>query len=100
MSPKSDDFEPLVVPPKIAAAMLSVSLFTINAMMKRGELVSYLDGRSRRITVASIKQHVARHLAHADADRPGQKVAGKHLLARRWRPVKTAPTTRTKLIED
>jgi excisionase family DNA binding protein len=47
--------------------MLRVSLSHIYGLMRRGELQSYLDGRSRRITVASINAYVARQLAIADA---------------------------------
>jgi hypothetical protein len=32
-------------------------------LINSGELESYLDGRARRITVASIKAHIARKLA-------------------------------------
>src|SRR5262245_58243845 len=54
---------PLAVPPREAARLLSVSLTRLYELMRAGELVSYRDGRARRITTASIHQRMARQIA-------------------------------------
>lgn len=53
---------PLVVKPKRAARMLDVGLTRLYELMSAGELESYRDGASRKITVASIQAYVARKL--------------------------------------
>jgi hypothetical protein len=58
--------EPLVVRPAKARAMLGgCSASELNDKIKSGELESYLDGRRRLITVASIKADIARKVAAA-----------------------------------
>jgi hypothetical protein len=59
--------EPIVVRPKTACIMLSVGHTVLFGMLKAGMLESYMDGGSRLITVASIKAHIARKLAEAQA---------------------------------
>jgi excisionase family DNA binding protein len=54
--------EPLVVKPKVAWKMLSCSNTHGYELLEAGELESYKDGRSRKITIASIKAHIARRL--------------------------------------
>jgi len=56
---------PLAVPPQEASRLLSSRLYEL---MRTGELVSYRDGRARRITMASIHEHMARQLAADSAD--------------------------------
>ncbi len=63
------DVEPLVVKPKVAWRMLGCGNTRGYELLAAGELESYLDGRSRRITVASIKAYIERRLA---ATRGGQ----------------------------
>jgi excisionase family DNA binding protein len=58
---------PLAVPPREAAAMLSICVTRVYRLLRRGELRSYSDGRARRITVKSIEDYVARRLAAADS---------------------------------
>jgi hypothetical protein len=58
----SDD-ERLVVSPRRARYMLDCGNTRLYELLKNNELESYLDGRSRRITVASIHRHIARRLA-------------------------------------
>ena len=55
--------EPLVVKPKVAWKMLACSNTRGYKLLAAGELESFKDGRSRKITVASIKALVARRLA-------------------------------------
>ncbi len=45
-----------------AAAALNCSREGVYGLMKSGALESYLDGRSRKIVVASIDAHVARQI--------------------------------------
>jgi excisionase family DNA binding protein len=58
-----DDLDPLVVKPKVAWKMLACSNTKGYELLAAGELESYREGRSRKITVASIKALVARRLA-------------------------------------
>jgi excisionase family DNA binding protein len=57
---------PLAVPPREAARLLSVSLSKIYTLMRTGQLDSFMDGGSRRITMSSIYAHIERGLASAD----------------------------------
>jgi excisionase family DNA binding protein len=57
---------PLAVPPLEAGRLLSFSLTKVYELMRTGELASFMDGRSRRVTVESIHHYVARQLARAD----------------------------------
>jgi hypothetical protein len=55
--------EPIVVRPRIARAMLGgIGTEHLWQLINSGDLESYLDGRARRITVASIRAHIARQL--------------------------------------
>jgi hypothetical protein len=54
--------EPLLVSPRDAWRMLGCGNTHGYALLKAGELQSFLDGRSRKITVASIHGYVARKL--------------------------------------
>jgi hypothetical protein len=60
----SDD-ERLVVSPRRAWHMLGCGNTHGYALIKAGELETYLDGKSRKITVASIHALIARRLAAA-----------------------------------
>jgi len=53
----------LIVKPSTAWRMLSVSNTRGYQLLAKGELESFRDGRSRKITVASIHRYIARHLA-------------------------------------
>jgi hypothetical protein len=59
----SGEAEPLVVKPKAAWKMLACSNTRGYELLSAGELESFLDGRSRKITVASIHRFIARRLA-------------------------------------
>ena len=57
------DFEPLVVKPKVAWKMLACSNTRGYELLAAGQLDSFLDGRSRKITVASIHRFIAQRVA-------------------------------------
>ena len=59
--------EPLVVSPRRARQMLDLGNTRFYQVLP--ELDSYLDGRSRKITVASIKSYIARRVAASNAGR-------------------------------
>jgi hypothetical protein len=54
---------PMVVKPRGAGQLLSCSLKRVYELINAGELESFLDGGSRKITTASIAAYVARRLA-------------------------------------
>jgi hypothetical protein len=60
------DLGPLVVKPKVAWKMLACSNTRGYELLAVGELESFLDGRSRKITVESIHRYIARRLAPTD----------------------------------
>lgn len=60
------DVEPLVVNPKTAWRMLACGNTRGYELIAAGELESYKDGRSRKITVASIKRYIERQLAASE----------------------------------
>jgi hypothetical protein len=60
---EADDLAPLVVSPKVAWKMLACGNTRGYELLAAGELESYKDGRSRKITVASIRALVARRIA-------------------------------------
>jgi excisionase family DNA binding protein len=53
------------VRPAQACAMLSIGLTRCYELMNAGELESFKDGKSRKITVVSIKAYIERHLSAA-----------------------------------
>jgi hypothetical protein len=59
------DYERLVVSPRRAMHMLDCGNTRLYELIKSKELDSYLDGRARKITVASIRALVERRLALA-----------------------------------
>ena len=54
--------EPLAVSPKTAFDMLGVGVTKGYELLNEGELDSFTIGRSRKVTVASIKSLIARRL--------------------------------------
>lgn len=64
---------PLAVPPLEAARLLSLGMTKIYRLMRTGELISYRDGRARRITMESIHEHMARRLADDNAPSSRQR---------------------------
>jgi hypothetical protein len=57
-----DDSIALVVKPKVAWKMLGCGNTRGYELLAAGELDSFLDGRSRKITVDSIRRYIARRL--------------------------------------
>jgi excisionase family DNA binding protein len=56
------DDEPLVVSPRRARRMLDCGNTRLYELIAARELESFKDGRSRKITVTSIKAYIARRL--------------------------------------
>ena len=54
--------EPLVVKPRVAWRLLDCSNTRGYELLRAKELDSYLDGRSRKITMESIHRYIKRHL--------------------------------------
>jgi len=54
---------PLIVKPRDARRMLSCSQKKLYELLRDGQLESFKDGWSRKITVSSIEQYIARGLA-------------------------------------
>jgi hypothetical protein len=77
------DDERLVVSPRRARHMLDCGNTRLYELLKNKELDSYLDGRSRKITVDSIRRYIAQQLAAVGAAcatpeprrQPGKSVA-------------------------
>jgi hypothetical protein len=57
------DTAPLVVKPREARCMLACGNTRLYELLAAKELESFLDGRSRKITVESIRRYIARRLA-------------------------------------
>src|SRR5271169_6625081 len=76
---------PLVVKPRAAWKMLACGNTRGYALLNAGELESFLDGRSRKITVESIHRFIARKLAAEGATDATTQSA---LPRRRGRPRK------------
>jgi hypothetical protein len=70
--PDPVDLEPLVVKPKVAWRMLGCGNTRGYQLIAARELETYKDGRSRKITVASIKAFVARQVAAASSGERGK----------------------------
>jgi excisionase family DNA binding protein len=62
---------PLVASPKQAMRVIQVSRKKLYELINTGELESYTEGKSRRITVKSINDYIERRLA-AEAVRRGR----------------------------
>jgi excisionase family DNA binding protein len=60
------DLEPLAVAPRQACVLLSIGNTRLYELLRSGELESYLEGRSRRITMQSIHRRITRLLTSAN----------------------------------
>jgi excisionase family DNA binding protein len=60
--------EPLVVSPRRARNLLDCGNTRLYELIGAGVLESYRDGKSRKITVASIKDYIARKLASSQSE--------------------------------
>ena len=56
------DDDRIVVKPRTAAAMLGCGITRLYELIAACEIESFKDGRSRKITTASIRDYVARRL--------------------------------------
>jgi excisionase family DNA binding protein len=72
------DLEPLAVRPSVAWRLLDCGNTHGYQLLAAGELESYRDGRSRRITMRSIKAYIARRLAAGRADNAQPAVGAGH----------------------
>jgi hypothetical protein len=77
------DVVPLLVKPKVAWKMLACSNTRGYELLAAGELDSFLDGRSRKITVDSIRRYITRRLPPTEGVSAPQR-------RRRGRPRKQA----------
>jgi hypothetical protein len=75
-STEASDLGPLVVRPKGARRMLNCGQTRLYELIAAGELDSFLDGRSRKITVESIYRYVRRRL-EGDSIRERQRVKSR-----------------------
>jgi hypothetical protein len=62
MTTGEKSLEPLLVRPRDAWRMLGVGNTRGYQLLKAGELETFKDGRSRKITVASMRAYIARKL--------------------------------------
>jgi hypothetical protein len=62
--------ERLVVSPKRARYLLDVGNTRLYELLAANELDSFLDGRSRKITVESIRRYVSRRLSTGQSSVP------------------------------
>jgi hypothetical protein len=53
---------PLIVKPRGACELLDCGITRLYALLAAGELESFLDGRSRKITTDSIRRYIQRRL--------------------------------------
>jgi excisionase family DNA binding protein len=68
---------PLVASPKQAMRAIQVSRKKLYELINTGELESYTEGKSRRITVKSINDYIERRLA-AEAVRRGRTASPRN----------------------
>jgi len=83
---RAPSIDRLVVRPKRAFQMLDCGNTHGYELVKAGELESFLDGRSRKITVESIHRYIGRKLAAASPTDPAVTTATH--MRRRGRPPK------------
>jgi excisionase family DNA binding protein len=82
MSPNSVPLEvPLVTSPNQAMTAIQVSRKKLYELINTGELESYTEGKSRRITVKSINEYIERRLA-TEAARRGRAASDRNHQSR------------------
>jgi excisionase family DNA binding protein len=82
MSPNSIPLEaPLVASPNQTMRAIQVSRKKLYELINSGELDSYTEGRSRRITIKSINEYIERRLA-AEAARRGRAASDRSCQSR------------------
>jgi hypothetical protein len=65
-----DQLRPLVVSPRGAGRLLDYGHKKVYQLIATGELESFKDGRSRKILVASIHEHINRCMAASAGSKP------------------------------
>ena len=60
--------EPLIVSPRRARTLLDIGNTRLYELLGSGELESFKAGKSRKITVASIKDYIARKVAASQSE--------------------------------
>ncbi len=86
----SGDIGPLVVKPRDARRMLSCGQKKLYELLRDGQLESFKDGGSRKITVSSIEQFIARGLT-APGGSKLKRPAGKQEPHKKARPAVGRP---------
>jgi excisionase family DNA binding protein len=85
-----DGLEPLAVSPRQACRLLNVGNTYLYELLKNGELESYWEGKSRKITTQSIRARHQRQLAAArgatETARPRRPGRPRKLPANEVRP--------------
>jgi len=69
------DLEPLAVSPRQACLLLGIGNTRLYELIRDRELVTYHEGRARRITMESIHARLARLVAAGDTARIGRQRA-------------------------
>jgi excisionase family DNA binding protein len=87
------DLEPLAVSPRQACRLLDIGLTRLYQLIANRELDTYRDGRSRKITMESIRSRQARLISAANAIGSPIEVAPRS--CRRGRPPKKAHQVRS-----
>jgi hypothetical protein len=83
---RDSDTDQLVVSPRQASIMLGIGNTLLYELLATGELDSYHEGRARRITVDSIRAHIARRLRVESATRESPHPAALNLAAPKYSP--------------
>ena len=73
---------PLVASPNQAMRSIQVSRKKLYELINTGELESYTEGKSRRITVKSINEYIERRLAAEAARLRGRATSGRNYQSR------------------
>jgi hypothetical protein len=68
---------PLLAKPKEARRMLACGNTRLYELLGTGELESFLDGRSRKITVDSIRRYIAQRLASTQGNTQPRRKRGR-----------------------
>jgi excisionase family DNA binding protein len=84
-----DHLEPLAVSPRQACRLLDIGITRLYQLIANRELDAYRDGRSRKITMESIRSRQARLIAAGNTT--GSRIEAAPQPLRRGRPRKLTP---------
>jgi excisionase family DNA binding protein len=81
------EFGPLVVKPREACQLLRCGITRLYELLAAGELESFVDGRSRKITTKSVRSYIAKRLQSVDNNPHSQieRATAASLAARKYR---------------